>query len=110
MLSPVFIIIIGYLVARFFVGFLGKWTWIVYFPVYWGMLILFLFLFNEKKNILLWFGKPQGSYWWTLLALVFGLISFPALFIPNIKVLHSVSLVIVLFGFALINCSLNFLS
>jgi len=107
LLSPVLIIIIGHLVAKFFLGFLGKWTWIGYFPVYWGMLILFISLFNEKKNILLWFKKPQGSYWWSLLALGMGLVSFPALFIPNFEVLNSVTLVIVLFGFALINSPLE---
>jgi len=103
LLSPVFIIAIGHVVARFSHGLLGQWAWIGYFPVYWGMLLFFIFIFNDKKNPILWFKKPQGSYWWSLLAVAIGLISFPALFIPNYKVMHSVSLVLVWLGFALVN-------
>ena len=103
LLSPVFIIAIGHVVARFSYGLLGQWAWIGYFPAYWGMLLFFIFIFNDKKNPLLWFKKSQGSYWWSLLAIAIGLISFPALFIPNYKVMHSVSLVLVWLGFALVN-------
>jgi membrane protease YdiL (CAAX protease family) len=103
LLSPVFIIAIGHVVARFSHGLLGQWAWIGYFPAYWGMLLFFIFIFNDKKNPVLWFKKPQGSHWWSLLAIAIGLISFPALFIPNYKVMHSVSLVLVWLGFALVN-------
>jgi membrane protease YdiL (CAAX protease family) len=103
LLSPVFIITIGHLFARFSKGLLGQWAWIGYFPVYWGMLLFFIFILNNKKNPLLWFKKSQGSYWWTFLAIGIGLISFPALFIPNYKVMNSVSLIMVWFSFALVN-------
>lgn len=103
LLSPVFIIAIGHVVARFSYGWLGQWAWIGYFPAYWGMLLFFIFKFNDKKSPLLWFKKSQGSYWWSALAIAIGLISFPALFIPNYKLMHSVSLVLVWLGFALVN-------
>ena len=103
LLSPVFIIAIGHVIARFSHGLLGQWAWIGYFPAYWGMLLFFIFIFNDKKNLILWFKKSQGSNWWSLLAIAVGLISFPALFIPNYKVMHSVSLVLVWLGFALVN-------
>lgn len=103
LLSPFFIITIGHLFARFFKGLIGQWAWIGYFPVYWVMLLFFIFILNNKKDPLLWFKKSQGSYWWTLLAIGIGLISFPALFIPNYKVMNSVSLIIVWLSFALVN-------
>jgi membrane protease YdiL (CAAX protease family) len=103
LLSPIIIIAFGHLVARFSNGLLGKWAWIGYFPVYWGMLLFFIFFFNDKKNPLLWFKKSQGSYWWFLLAIGIGLISFPALFIPNYKVMQSFSLILIWLSFALVN-------
>lgn len=103
LLSPIFIIAIGHLVARLSKGLLDQWAWIGYFPIYWGMMLFFIFIRNEKKNPLLWFKKSQGSYWWTLLAIGIGLISFPALLIPNYKVMHSFSLIIAWLSFALIN-------
>ena len=102
-LSPIFIIAIGHLAARLSKDLLDQWAWIGYFPAYWGMLLFFIFILNEKKNPLLWFKKSQGSYWWTILAIGIGLISFPALLIPNYKVMQSISLLVLWLSFALIN-------
>jgi uncharacterized protein len=103
LLSPIIIIAFGHLIARFSNGLLGKWAWIGYFPVYWGMLLFFIFIFNDKKNPFLWFKRSQGSYWWFLPAIGIGLISFPALFIPNYKVMQSFSLILIWLSFALVN-------
>jgi membrane protease YdiL (CAAX protease family) len=103
LLSPIIIIAFGHIVARFSNGLLGQWAWIGYFPVYWGMLLFFIFIFNDKKNPFLLFKRSQGSYWWFLLAIGIGLISFPALFIPNYKVMQSFSLILIWLSFALVN-------
>ena len=105
--SPIFVLIFGNLAARFFSHVLGKWAWIGYFPVYWIMLLFFMFFVGNKDNQRLWFKKSEGSPWWALLAIGIGIISFPMLLIPNIHVMHSVILVIAWFVFALINSPLE---
>jgi uncharacterized protein len=106
LISPVFVIVIGHLAARFSHELLGKWAWAGYFPVYWGILLLIIFIFNDK-NPLVWFKKSQGSYWWYFPAIAIGLISFPVLFIPNYKVMHSVTLVLLWLIFAFVNAPIE---
>ena len=96
LLSPIIILIFGNITARIFTYLLGKWTWIAYFLVYWTMLFIFIKFTGQRVDQLSWFRKSQGSRFWVFLALVMGLISFPALLIPNFNVIQSVPLVIVL--------------
>jgi len=105
LLSPIIILIIGNATAHIFVSLLGKWAWLGYFVVYWSMLYIFMTLTGKRVDQLSWFQKSQGSRLWIFLALVMGLISFPALLIPNFSVIQSVTLVIALCVFALINAS-----
>lgn len=107
LMSPIIVLILGNLAARFFSHTLGKWAWLGYFPVYWFMLFLFMFFAGNKESQRLWFRKSQGSHWWAILAIGIGIISFPMLLIPNIHVMHSVILVIAWFSFALINAPLE---
>jgi len=103
LLSPIFIIIIGNFAARLFIGMIGNWAWIGYFPVYWGALLLFLTYTGKRENQKLWFRKPQGSRLWSVFAIAIGFVSFPALLIPNIHVMNSVFLVLCWCCFALLN-------
>jgi len=103
LLSPIIVLIIGNVTAHLFVNLLGKWAWLGYFVVYWTILLIFITLTGKRVDQLSWFRKSQGSRLWILLALAMGLISFPALLIPNFNVIQSVSLVIALCVFALIN-------
>ena len=107
MVSPIIILILGNLTAKLFYNALGKWAWIGYFPVYWFMLFLFMFFAGNKESQRLWFRKSQGSYWWAILAIGIGVISFPMLLIPNINVMHSILLVIGWCGFAFINAPIE---
>jgi uncharacterized protein len=103
LLSPLFIIIIGNIAARLFANLLGKWAWTGYFPVYWSMLFLFMAFTGKSENQKSWFQKSRGNNWWVLLAAGIGLISFPALLLPNVQVMHPLSLVACWFAFAIIN-------
>lgn len=105
LLSPIIILIIGNVTAHIFVNLLGKWAWLGYFVVYWTLLFIFMTFTGKRVDQLSWFQKSQGSRLWILLALVTGFISFPALLIPNLNVIQSVSLVMALCVFALINAS-----
>jgi hypothetical protein len=86
---------------------LGNWAWAGYFLVYWCMLFLFIFFTGKRDNQRLWFKKSNGSSWWILLAIGIGFISFPALFFPNMHVMHSFYLVSAWFFFALVNSLLE---
>lgn len=61
LMSPIIIIILGNLAARLFSNLPGKWAWTGYFPVYWGLLFLFIIFTGKKENQHLWFRKSQGS-------------------------------------------------
>jgi hypothetical protein len=105
--SPIVIMIIGNLSARFFLNMLGNWAWAGYFLVYWSIIFLFIFFTGKRENQRLWFKKSAGSSWWILLAVGIGFISFPALFFPNMHVMHSFYLVSAWFCFALVNSLLE---
>lgn len=107
LVSPIIILILGNLAARFFSHTLDKWAWLGYFPIYWSLLFFFIFFAGTKGNMILWFRKSQGSRWWAILAIGIGIIPFPMLLIPNIHVMHSVMLVIAWLVFALINSPLE---
>ncbi len=54
-------------------------------------------------KIPLWLGKPKGSIFWLILAIVLGLVSFPLLLIPNAALLSNLPLVFVWVFWGLIN-------
>ena len=97
------IIILGHIAARLFLYLFGDWAWLGSSLIYWGSLLLTIWVLGDIKSVKLWFGKSQGSKWWILLALAIGLISFPLLLIPNIHVMKPASLVIAWFLFAVVN-------
>jgi membrane protease YdiL (CAAX protease family) len=103
LISPVLVVLTGNLAARLFTGLLGQWAWAATSIIYWGSLILIVALFGGRERIKAWFGKAQGSRWWIILAIVMGLISFPLILIPNIRVMNSIPLVAAWFFFAVIN-------
>jgi len=107
LVSPIIIIFFGNLSARFFLHILGTWAWIGYFPVYWSMLFISTLYCGKRENQLVWFRKSMGSRWWIILALGVGLVSFPALLLPNIHVINSAFLAFCWFCFALINAPLE---
>lgn len=101
--SPILVVIIGHFAARFFLVLFGDWAWLGSSLVYWGSMLLIVWLLGDKRLIGRWFARSQGSKWWLLLALAIGLISFPLLFFPNIHVMKPIGLVIAWFLFAVVN-------
>lgn len=101
--SPILVIIIGHLAARFFYYLFNDWAWLGSSIVYWGSMILMIWLLGERQSLNRWFGKSQGSKWWILLALGMGLISFPLLLFPNLHVMKPIGLVLAWVLFAVVN-------
>ena len=101
--SPIIVVLLGHFAARAALHLLGDWAWVGSSLVYWGSLIAIIWFMADKQMIRRWFHKSQGSRWWLVLALMMGLMAFPLLFIPNVRVMNSVPLVIAWFLFAVIN-------
>jgi membrane protease YdiL (CAAX protease family) len=101
--SPIFVIIIGHFAARFFYYLFNDGAWLGSSLIYWGSMILIIWLFGGRQSLTRWFSQSQGSKWWILLALGMGLISFPLLLFPNLHVMKPIGLVIAWFLFAVVN-------
>jgi hypothetical protein len=101
--SPILVVIIGHFAAQFFYALFNDWAWLGSSLVYWGSVVLIIWLLGDRQSIRRWFGRSQGSKWWILLALAIGLISFPLLFFPNLHVMKPIGLVIAWFLFAVVN-------
>jgi membrane protease YdiL (CAAX protease family) len=101
--SPFLVLALGYFAAHFFTGLFGQWAWVGAFVVYWASMLLIVVASGGKTRLRVWFGRPQGSRWWFVLAATLGLIAFPILFIPNVHVLGSVPLAAAWLAFAVIN-------
>ena len=101
--SPILVVTIGHFAARLFYNLFGDWAWLGSSLTYWGSMLLVIWFFGDRQSSRNWFAKSQGSKWWILLALAMGLIAFPLLFFPNIRVMKSIGLVILWFLFAVIN-------
>ncbi|HET7142741.1 MAG TPA: CPBP family glutamic-type intramembrane protease [Anaerolineales bacterium] len=101
--SPIFIVTLGHFAACLFLYLFDDWAWLGSSLVYWGSMILIIWLLGDRRSLSLWFGKSQGSKWWIALGLAMGLISFPLLFFPNIHVMKPIGLIVAWFLFAMIN-------
>ena len=101
--SPILVVIVGHFAARLFYYLFEDWAWVGSSLVYWGSMILTIWLLGDKQSVIRWFSKSQGSRWWILLALGMGLISFPLLFFPNLHVMKLFGLIVAWFLFAVVN-------
>lgn len=101
--SPLLIVLLGTILARLSVAWLGKWAWALTVPVYWITMSVIIFLVSGKEKWLGWFRKPHGSRLWLVLGLVIGLSAFPLLLLPNASLLRTPLLVVLWFAFGIIN-------
>jgi membrane protease YdiL (CAAX protease family) len=101
--SPIIIVLIGHFAARLFLRLWGNWAWLGSSIIYWGSMILIIWLLGDKHSWTRWFSKSQGSKWWIALALGLAVIPFPLLFFPNMDVMKPFGLVVAWFLFAVVN-------
>ncbi len=105
--SPVFIVLLGTILARVSASLVGKWAWALTLPVYWLTMSITIFLVSGKQKWLSWFKKPHGSKLWLVLGLLIGFSAFPLLLIPNASLLRTPLLTILWFVFGWINGSVE---
>jgi membrane protease YdiL (CAAX protease family) len=101
--SPIFIVLLGTILARVSDPLLGKWAWALTVPVYWLAMSIIIYLVSGKQKWLSWYKKPRGSKIWLVIGLLIGLSAFPLLLIPNASLLRTPLLTILWFSFGLIN-------
>ena len=61
--SPVLVVVIGHVAARFFYSQWGDWAWLGSSIVYWGSMALIVWFLGDRTAQTRWFGKSHGSKW-----------------------------------------------
>ena len=102
LLSPIGIIAVGYLTARFARDVFGIWVWMPMVLVVWGMFGFMIAFGGGREAIRRWLQAPQGGWSWAVLAMVVGLIPL-SVFLLGWKLFPSAWIVAAWLLFALIN-------
>lgn len=100
-LTPIALLIVTQVTAIIFGRFLQELVYIPIILIYWASILLILNRYGFD-NIRHWLVKPQGHWGWVILAIFLGLSSLP-LFINNIQVFRSSTVLIPHIAFFLIN-------
>ncbi|MED3729234.1 type II CAAX endopeptidase family protein [Priestia filamentosa] len=102
LLSPIIVILLGFITAAIFSKFIDGWAWIPLAIVYWSSLGFCIVYFKENKHIKDWLKKPKISILPIILSLLLGM--FPlSILIMNYKLFDSTVLIVLWILFALIN-------
>ncbi|MEM9887060.1 MAG: CPBP family intramembrane glutamic endopeptidase [Bacteroidota bacterium] len=88
LLSPLVIVLISTLVAISFSKLIGKWAFIPIILTQWCLFTYFIHRFSSKEQIKNWLKPSQGSWGWSMLALLVGLIPL-SVFIAHLDTLSS---------------------
>ena len=102
LLSPFFIISLGFLTATIFNQYLQGWAWVPLALVYWSSLGMCIYYFKGDKSVKDWLGKSNPSKLWVTLSLLLGM--FPlTILMMSYHLFASISLILFWLMFALIN-------
>lgn len=99
LLSPVLIILLGYLTARIAGIWLGLWAWVPLALVYWGAQGYLIWRYGDRRR---WLARGDGGRGWVIGTVIVGLIPLSIL-ILNYKLLADPVVLISWLLFALIN-------
>ena len=78
LISPFLITAVNVIVAFSFGELIGKWAFIPIVLIEWILFMFFVFKYGGgKDSIKKWLQKPKGSFIWSILAVLMGLITLP---------------------------------
>lgn len=106
LLSPLAILAVGHLTARFAGATLGVWVWIPLNLVLWAMFAFFIAWGGGGGALRRWLGPARGAWGWKVLAIAVGLIPLP-LMLLHWKLFDSAWLVLAWLIFAIVNAPLE---
>lgn len=101
-LSPLFVLGLGHVVARIAIRSTGDWAWVPVLLVYWCTVGSFIVWGKEPDALRRWLGPARGDRRWTVLAVLVGLIPLPILLL-NIHLLAEPVVLVAWLAFALLN-------
>ncbi|MEW6027966.1 MAG: CPBP family intramembrane glutamic endopeptidase [Chloroflexota bacterium] len=73
LLSPILVILVGTIVIRLAERILGVWAWVPWILVYWASIGFLAIWGGGKESVRRWLARPQGSWLWSLLAILLAL-------------------------------------
>ncbi|MEL6918536.1 MAG: type II CAAX endopeptidase family protein [Bacteroidota bacterium] len=100
--SPFLIIGVNFGIAYLFGQLIGKWAFVPMISIGWILWLFFILKYGGSKSIKQWLKKPTGKFWWSVLAVMVGLIPLP-LFIFHFNTLSDGTIWIPWIILALIN-------
>ena len=76
-LSPFLIIAVNFGIAYTFGELIGKWAFIPMITIGWVLWLFLILKFGGIESTKNWIKKPTGKIWWSILAILIGLIPLP---------------------------------
>ncbi|GAA0381597.1 CPBP family intramembrane glutamic endopeptidase [Bacillus horti] len=86
-LSPLVIILCGFIIATLFTPILGGWSWVPLAITYWTLMATMVIRFGGKKALMTWFSRPIGKKSWLLIGIFIGFIPILGILMFNIELL-----------------------
>lgn len=89
--SPILVVGLGYLIARFTGAIWGVWAWVPILVYYWGILIALIFWGGGLEAIRRWLQASRSGRWlwvWRGLSLFLPALFFPTVFLPSLPYLN----------------------
>ncbi len=101
-ISPIAIIVIGFVCASLFSQIMREWAFIPLALIYWGVTFAIYNIYLGKASIAGLFAKPERSVLWPILCMAAALIPLP-IFILNLKLIASPAVIVLWLVFAVVN-------
>ena len=102
LLSPFAIICLGSGVQHGVGPFLGVWSWLPTMVVFWSAIAGVIAWSRPDDPTKIWFARPRGRAWWSVLAVGIGLVSLRE-FVSGWHTLESPGVLLLWLGFGLVN-------
>jgi uncharacterized protein len=74
LISPLFIVGLGFLISRVTSGLAGSWAWAPLAVLYWGMMVVLILAAGRRTSIWRWLSRPRRSWGLSVLAVSVSLL------------------------------------
>ena len=88
-LSPILVVITTHISALTLRSYLGLWVWAAIVAIYWITIAVLSFFWNGIEGVKHLFKPSEKKWMWKAVAVAFGLLTIPVMFIPYHKLLFT---------------------